>query len=112
MIFDSLKSYVSEWTETSVRKFTEEECAAVKQATVVASGWGLSVCFLINSCKKYIPLEPSTKASAGDALDVHDLKIVNLTYNGDDSAITKRNILRVRIEAKVEELSFDNPFGL
>lgn len=111
-IFDLVKLYASEWTEVNNRKFTNEECEAVQGATVVASQYGKSVCFMFINGKKYIPLEPTADVAIGDTLNMSDLKIVALKYTGTNTAQKVTNILRIRVDKQEKEVTFDNPFGI
>lgn len=111
-IFDLVKLYASEWTEVNNRKFTNEECEAVKGATVVASQYGKSVCFMFINGKKYIPLEPTADVAIGDTLNMSDLKIVALKYTGTNTSQKVTNILRIRVDKQEKEVTFDNPFGI
>ena len=113
---DLIKIYKSEWEEVNVRKFDSKECQAISEATVVASKYGKSVCFVIpGKGKGFIPLEPIARAEIGDKLDPRDLELVNLKYIGDDPTQVKTDIMRVRIPEKEEIIStidFNNPFGV
>lgn len=112
-LLDALRLYNSEWTETNVRKFSEEEVKAIQACLVVSSKWGRSVCFAVMGGKKYIPLEPASAAKIGDLLDPSKVEIVSLKYTGMDSTMKDKQILRVRTsEINSEEISFDNPLGL
>lgn len=112
-IFDRIRVYASEWEELNSRKFTDEECAAISKVTVVASGWGLSACFLMAGGKSYIPLEPSAKVEIGEEIEMGRLELVSLKYHGNNAAIKNPNVLRVRVQPKaVQATDFDNPFGL
>lgn len=112
-IFDLVKLYASEWDETANRKFTPEECKAVKGCNVVASQYGKSVCFMFPNGKRYIPLEPTADASIGDTLSMDQLKLVALKYVGTNTNQKVTNIFRIRIEKDDTSVtSFENPFGL
>lgn len=112
-IFDIVKLYASEWTEVNSRKFTPEECKAVQGASVVASQFGKSVCFLFVNGKRYIPLEPTSDVAIGTTLAVDKLEIVALKYTGTNSQQRVKDILRIRIkEEESPTCTFENPFGL
>lgn len=112
-IFDLVKLYQSEWTEVNSRSFTADECKAVQGASVVASQYGKSVCFLFVNGKRYIPLEPTADVAIGDTLAVDKLKIVALNYTGTNVNQKVTSILRIRVEKdEPAEATFDNPFGL
>lgn len=112
-IFDLVKLYASEWTEVNSRKFTEAECKSVQGATVVASQYGKSVCFLFVNGKRYIPLEPTADVTIGDTLAVDKLKLVALKYTGTNTQQKVTDILRIRVEKdELPAATFDNPFGI
>lgn len=112
-LFDLIKLYASEWTEVNSRKFTEAECKAVQGATVVASQFGKSVCFLFVNGKRYIPLEPTADVAIGDTLAVEKLQVVALKYSGTNTQQKVTEILRIRVEKdEIPASTFDNPFGI
>lgn len=111
-ILDFLPIYQGEWTEIQKRSFGPEEIAAIKECTVVSSRWGKSVQFTLVNGKKYIPLEPTTTAGIGDTLDPASIEVVSLKYTGTDQERLGKTILRVRVTAPQEEVTFDNPLGI
>lgn len=112
-IFDIVKLYASEWTEVNHRKFSPEECKEVQGASVVASQFGKSVCFLFANGKRYIPLEPTADVAVGDMLAVDKLQLVALKYSGTNTNQKVTDILRIRVEKdEPSAATFDNPFGL
>ena len=113
--FDLITSYKAEWKEVKSRKFTEEEQKSVESATVVASNFGKSVCFLLpGGIKKYVPLEPIANCSLDDKLDMSSIEIVKLVYEGNNPNQKVKEVFRIRVLNKVDEAvaSFDNPFGI
>lgn len=113
-LFDTLKLYATEWRETNSRKFTPEECAKVLSCQVTNSNWGKSVMFTFVEGKRYIPLEPTCNVNAGEVLDVKNIELVSLIYEGTDITRKDKTILRIRVNPSdnAEVVSFDNPFGL
>lgn len=114
-IFDLMTSYKAEWKEVKSRKFTEEEQKCVESATVVASNYGKSVCFLMpGGIKKFMPLEPIATCSLGDKLDMSAIEIVKLVYEGNNPDQKVKEVFRVRVRSEVTEAvtSFENPFGI
>lgn len=116
-LFDIIKMYKSDWEEVGKRKFEEAECNAIKEAVIVASKYGRSVCFIIpGKGKGFVPLEPIAKGEIGDSLNPRDLELVSLKYVGSDETQVKKNIMRIRIpekdDSQIDVVNFDNPFGL
>lgn len=116
-IWSSLKTYKSNWKESSSRAFSEEEIKAVKEVRVVESNYGRSVCFFIPQVgKKYIPVEETCPLEVGDTPNMEDLSIVSLTYVGASPEKMKATeTIRIRYtpkEDKTSKSTFENPFGL
>ena len=56
-IFAGLQKYATKFEVSGSREFNAEELASVNSAKIVASQYGLSVCFFMKEgCQKYIPL--------------------------------------------------------
>ena len=82
-IFDSRTSYAGKYSIKSSRQFSEEEKSAVKEATVVPSEFGLSVCFFMKSgVQKYIPLSNDSAKGAGESIDLASAEILVLGKEG------------------------------
>lgn len=116
MIFDMFKGYKSEWKEVSKRFFTSDEASAVVDGVgeVVASKFGQSLCFVMVSTgeKKYLPLEPSSATEVGKKVNLTNVEMVQLHYEGTGK-VDKDTILRARLHAGESDVNdFNNPFGL
>lgn len=82
-IFDSLKTFGGNWKVKSQRPFTEEEIAAVNSASVVASQYGSSICFLMKSgITHYIPLSNTSNLNVGDPVDISKASLLTLSREG------------------------------
>ena len=91
-IFGKLKMYATKWKEVECRNFTPEEIAAVQSATVVASQYNNSVCFLmVGGGQCYIPLDRDSSLGVGEPVDLHTAKLKVLRKQGED------DIMRVSI---------------
>lgn len=91
-IFDSLRSYAASWSVKSERAFDALEISLVKEAKVVPSEYGNSVCFsLVTGVQKYIPLDRDSTLSVGDRVDLTKATLVILEREGSP------DIKRVRI---------------
>lgn len=91
-VFLRLKPYATKWKETNCRPFTAEEIAAVQSATVVASQYGNSVCFLmVGGGQCYIPLDRDSTLGVGEPVDLQVAKLKTLSKPGED------DIMRVSI---------------
>ena len=90
-IFSALRIYAGKWSEKNVRAFAPEEVAAVEQAKVVESQYGLSVCFFMKGGgQSYIPLDQNSSLGIDDVIDLNNAKLVTLQRPGED------DIYRVR----------------
>ena len=66
------------------RAFTAEEQAAVESATVVASQYGNSVCFMmVNGGQTFIPLSSTSTLGVGDKVDLSTAKLLTLEKSGE-----------------------------
>ena len=73
------------WSVKETRPFSPDEIAAVKRAEVVASQYGSSVCFFMNSGgQTYIPLLNTSSLTVGDSVDLKTAKLVTLCREGED----------------------------
>lgn len=71
------------WQVTDRRSFEAEEISQVKNAEVVPSDYGLSVCFFMQKGGQiYIPLSRDSKLNAGDSFDVANAEILTLHKEG------------------------------
>lgn len=84
-IFSSLRVYAGKWAvKGEPRNFTQDEIAAVKQAVVVSSEYGLSVCFFMKSGgQTYIPLSTTSTKGSGEVVDLSTAKLVTLCKEGE-----------------------------
>lgn len=84
-IFSSLRVYAGKWAvKGEPRNFTQEEINAVKQAVVVSSEYGLSVCFFMKSGgQTYIPLSTTSTKGSGEIIDLASAKLVTLCKEGE-----------------------------
>ena len=83
-IFSSLRMYAGKWRVKDSRSFTADEIAAVDQATVVDSQYGMSVCFFMKSGgQTYIPLDMNSSKSVGDNVDLSTAKLLTLERQGE-----------------------------
>lgn len=83
-IFSSLRVYAGKWMLKASRAFTAEEQAAVESATVVASQYGNSVCFMMaNGGQTFIPLSSTSSLGVGDSVDLSTAKLLTLEKQGE-----------------------------
>lgn len=83
-IFASLRQYAGKWSEKSSRTFTAEEINAVREAVIVPSTYGLSVCFFMKSGgQTYIPLSTASTMGSGEVVDLSQAKLVTLQKDGE-----------------------------
>lgn len=91
-IFSSLKSYAGKWSVCDSRGFTDEEKKAVKSATVVASQYGNSACFLMRSgTQHFIPMSNDSTLGIGENINLDKAMLLTLERAGE------ANIYRVSI---------------
>ena len=82
-IFAGLQKYATKFQIKETRVFNAEELADVVSAKVVASHYGMSVCFYMKSgCQTYIPVSRDSVCHVGDAVDVNKAKILILEKEG------------------------------
>ena len=90
-IFNSLRVYAGKWSEKDARAFAPEEIAAVQQAKVVESQYGLSVCFFMKEGgQTYIPLDQNSNLAIDALVDLTKAQLVTLQRPGE------KDIFRVR----------------
>jgi len=83
-IFAGLQKYATKFQVIDIRSFEADELAEVKSAKVVASQYGMSVCFyMTEGCQKYIPLSRDSQVSVGDTIDLTQAKILTLEKDGE-----------------------------
>lgn len=83
-IFESLRLYAGKWSVKDSRNFTEDEINAVESATVVASQYGNSVCFVMKSGgMTFIPLSNNSTKGVGEAISLKDSKLLTLSKQGE-----------------------------
>ena len=90
-IFSALRVYAGKWAESDKRDFTQEEISSVDKAEVVASNFGLSVCFYMKAGgQTYIPLDQNSTLVEHDIVDLKASQLITLSRQGDG------DIFRVR----------------
>lgn len=83
-IFNSLRVYAGKWEVSNSRDFSADEVAAVKEAHVVDSQYGMSVCFMMTSGgQSFIPLSNNSSLGIGDTVDLTKAKLLTLHRDGD-----------------------------
>ena len=84
-IFATLRTYAGKWAvKGEPRNFTQEEIAAVREAVVVPSTYGLSVCFFMKAGgQTYIPLSTTSSRGSGEVIDLASAKLVTLQKDGE-----------------------------
>lgn len=84
-IFDGLNVYAGKWNVVNSRSFAPEEAALVKNAEVVSSDYGKSVCFfMVGGGQTYIPLSNQSTLGVGDSVDLSKAKVLTLHRDGSD----------------------------
>jgi hypothetical protein len=87
-VFAGLTKYADNWRVVSSREFNSEEIAAVKSASVVASQYGSSVCFIMKAGgQTYIPLSRDSELAVGDTVDLSKAQLLTLHRDGDSDII-------------------------
>lgn len=87
-IFETLRLYAGKWSVKSSRNFTEEEINAVQSATVVASEYGNSVCFMMKSGgMTFIPLSNASTKGIGESVDLKEAKVLTLEKQGENDIV-------------------------
>jgi hypothetical protein len=85
-IFDGLNVYGGKWNVVNSRSFAPEEAALVKNAEVVSSDYGKSVCFfMVGGGQTYIPLSNQSTLGVGDSVDLSKAKVLTLHRDGSDN---------------------------
>lgn len=87
-IFSSLREYGGAWSVKEEAKFDKADLASIKSNEVVASQFGLSVCFsMVNGMKKYIPLSSTCELVEGDVMDLKKSKVIILEKEGEEDCV-------------------------
>lgn len=83
-VFSGKTVYGGNWQVVNSRTFDAEEQAMVKNAEVVSSEFGNSVCFfMVGGGQIYIPLSNQSTLKPGDTVDVSKAKILTLHRDGN-----------------------------
>lgn len=84
-IFSSLRVYADKWMLKETRAFSQEEQDAISSATVVASQYGNSVCFMMKSGgQTFIPLDQSSSLGVGESVDLSKAELITLGKQGEN----------------------------
>jgi hypothetical protein len=87
-VFNGLTTYAGNWSVINRRDFNSEEKAAVKSASVVASQYGSSVCFIMKGGgQTYIPVSRDGGFAVGDSVDLDSVELLTLHRDGDSDII-------------------------
>lgn len=87
-IFAGLQKYATKFQVKESRVFNAEELADVVSAKVVASQYGMSVCFYMHDgCQKYIPVSRDSVCQIGDVVDINKAKVLVLEKDGSDDIV-------------------------
>ena len=87
-IFDGLQKYAAQFQVKETRVFNAEELASVVSAKVVASQYGMSVCFYMkDGCQKYIPVSRDSVCYVGDVVDINKAKVLTLEKDGSEDIV-------------------------
>ena len=83
-IFASLQKYATRYEVKNIRDFNAEELAQISSAKVVASQYGMSVCFyMVEGGQTYVPVSRDSICQVGDVVDVTKAKILTLEKDGE-----------------------------
>lgn len=84
-VFGSLNVYGERWEKVGERKFNADEISAVREAKVVPSDWGLSVCFFMKAGgTTYIPVsKQGNQPTVGDVVDMNAVSLITVSRSGD-----------------------------
>ena len=82
-IFDGLQKYATKFQVKESRVFNADEMSGISSAKIVASQYGMSVCFFMKSGgQTYIPLSNQSSLTPGDAVDLDKAKLLTLHRDG------------------------------
>lgn len=83
-IFASLQKYATRYEVKNTRSFDAEELSQISSAKVVASQYGMSVCFyMVAGGQTYVPVSRDSICHVGDVVDVTKAKILTLEKDGE-----------------------------
>lgn len=83
-LFDSLRTFAGKWGVKNTRQFNDDEKSSVKNAVVVDSQYGHSVCFFMKTGgQKYVPLSTESTLKLGDTVNMDTAKLVTLSKDGE-----------------------------
>jgi hypothetical protein len=83
-IFSILPKYATKWCVKDTRSFTVEEIAAISNAVIVDSQYGMSVCFFMKGGgQTYIPLDQNSSKTVGETVDLTTAKLLTLGKEGE-----------------------------
>lgn len=84
-ILNSLRLYRGKWEESGRSAFSAEDINEVASATVVASDFGHSVCFMLKSGgMKFMPVSNTSKPTqVGDKVNLENATVITLSREGD-----------------------------
>ena len=79
------KAYGGNWELVDTERFTEEDAKLFKSATVVASDYGKSICFVLASgnTKYFKPCSNDSNLAIGEVVDVSKLQMLTLKRDGE-----------------------------
>lgn len=88
-IFGDLHVYGEKWNKVAERKFNDIEINAVKEAKVVPSEFGMSVCFFMKTGgTSYIPVsKQGYQPQVDDTVDLHSVSLITLERAGDGQRV-------------------------
>ena len=91
-ILNSLRVYAGKWNLKDSRDFSQEEIDSVKEAVVVPSQYGTSVCFMLKAGGQvFLPLSNDSNVGVGESVDLTKAKLLTLEKDGE------KDIQRVRV---------------
>lgn len=84
-LLDGLRIYASSWEVTSTDKLSASDIKSIEKAEVTSGTHGLSACFFLKAGgRRYMPLSRDVEAEEGDIIDLHDVKVLTLSKDGED----------------------------
>lgn len=93
-VFSNLRVFGGNWNVSSRRKFNDAEKSIIREANVVDSHYGYSVCFLLkDNTMRYIPLTSDSTLTSGE-LNIDSLEVLVLSKPGES------DIMRIDGELK------------
>lgn len=93
-LFEGLKRYAEQFVPVGESEpISQEDLAMVSSAEVVASQYGLSVCFhMVGGGKTYIPVSRDSNAVVGDRVDLTKAKVLTLVKPSSGEKIQRMEI--------------------